>query len=124
MKILTIAVAALAVLTGASLATSSMAASTMAAKPAAKATMAKAAPAAGPLYCQLSKTDTNVIVQVVNKGTTDVAPGTVFDFTVIGPKTKTAESYKLNWALGPKESLNVTKPMPAASVTGCAPAAA
>jgi len=123
MKILTIAVVALAASTAASVATSSMAASMMAAKPVSKP-MAKAAPAVVPLYCELSKTGTNVTVQVVNKGTKDVASGTVFAYTVIGPKMRTAGSYKLAWALGPKESINVTKPMPAASVTSCTPAAA
>jgi len=96
-----------------------MAASNMTAKP-----MAKPAPAVGPLYCQLSKADTKVTVQVVNKGSKDVEPGTVFAYTIVGPKTKTPGSYKLNWALGPNESINVTKAMAAADVTGCTPTAA
>jgi len=116
-RIITIAVAALAV--AAPAAPLSANAATMAAKPAAK----PAAPVAD-LYCQLSKNGTNVSIQAVNKGMTTIKAGTTFDFMVLGGKHKTAESYKLQWDIGPHEAINVTKPMPAANVTGCSPAAA
>jgi hypothetical protein len=113
-----IAVAVLAVV---SVGSSAMAAT--AAKPAMK--KAAAAPAvASTLYCKLSTSGSNVTVQVVNSGKKDAAKGTVFDFIMIGPHHKTPGSYTLPWALGPKQWLNVTKPMPAAGVTSCAPAAA
>ena len=112
---------ALALAAAAGLGSGAMAAG-MAAKPMVK--KAAAAPAATTLYCQLSKSGTNVTVQVVNSGKTDVAKGTVFSFTVIGPHRRMAGSYTLPWALGAHQSLNVTKPMPAASATSCRPARA
>jgi hypothetical protein len=95
----------------------------LAAKPMAK-TMAKKVAAAPALYCQLDKSGSTVTVQVVNPGKTDVAKGTVFAFTVLGPHKHMRARYKLPWALGAHQSLNVTKPMPAASVTSCRPARA
>ena len=93
----------------------------MAAKPVAK--KVAAAPAAT-LYCQVNKSGKNVTVQVVNSGKTDVAKGTVFSFTVLGPHKRMAGSYTLPWALGAHQALNVTKPMPAATATSCRPAKA
>jgi hypothetical protein len=95
----------------------------LAAKPMAK-TMAKKVAAAPALYCQLDKSGSTVTVQVVNPGKTDVAKGTVFAFTVLGPHKHMRARYKLPWALGAHQSLNLTKPMPAASVTSCRPARA
>ena len=112
---------AVAVLAAVSVGSSAMAAT--AAKPAMK--KAAAAPAvASTLACKLSTSGSNVAVRVVNDGKKDVAKGTVFDFTMIGPHHKTPGSYTLPWALGPAQWLNVTKPVPAASVKSCAPAAA
>jgi hypothetical protein len=90
-----------------------------AAKPAAK--KVAAAPA---LYCQLDKSGSSVTVQVVNSGKTDAAKGTVFAFTVLGPRQHVRARYTLPWALGAPQALNVTKPMPAAAVTSCRPAKA
>jgi hypothetical protein len=120
MNVMKIVVAAIALAAAAGVGSSAMAAG-MAAKP----MMKKAAPAAATtLYCQLGKSGSNVTAQVVNSGKTDVAKGTVFAFTVIGPHQRMAGSYTLPWALGPKQWLNVSKPMPAASVTSCRPAKA
>ncbi len=95
-------------------------AATTAAKPAAK----PAPTVVANLFCQLNKSGDKVSVQAVNKGMTVIKAGTVFDFTVIGPRHRTAEAYKLQWDIGPHEALNVTKPMPASDVTGCKPTAA
>lgn len=126
MKLTSIIAATLAVTVGLSAASGSIAA-TMAAKPATKVAAAKpAAVTAAPpstLACQIGKDDTKVTVQIINTGTKDVAAGTVFSYTVLGPKTKTPGSYKLAWALGPKKTINLTKPMDPASVTSCTPSA-
>jgi len=118
MHVTRIIVTALALAAGLSVGTGSIAASAMTAKPAAT----KPAAPTSTLFCQIGKSDSKVTVQVVNAGSKDVAAGTVFAYTILGPKTKTAGSYKLAWALGPKKSINLTKPMAAASVTSCTPA--
>ena len=123
MKLTNIIAATLAVTVGLSAASGAIAA-TMAMKPAAAkpaATVAATPPST--LVCQIGKDDTKVTVQVVNTGTKDVAAGTVFNYVVIGPKTKTPGSYKLAWALGPQKTINLTKPTDAASIKSCTPSA-
>lgn len=117
LKILAIGVTLAA---AAGLGSGAMAAGT-ATKPVAK--KVAAAPAAT-LYCQLNKSGSNVTAQVVNAGKTDVAKGTVFSFTVLGPHKHMRAHYTLPWALGAHQALNVTKPMPAATATSCRPAKA
>ena len=124
MKVLRIAISALTVIAAVSVATNSIAASAMTAKPMAKPMAAKVVVPPSTLFCEIGKSGTEVVVQVINKGTKDVAAGTVFAYTVFSAKTKTAGSYKLVWALGPKETINLTKPMAAASATKCTPTAA
>jgi hypothetical protein len=98
-------------------------------KPAAAATTAKpaatkpapAAAAATGLVCQVTPSGKSVHIQAVNKGTAEVAAGTSFTFTIIGPTKKTTETVKLKAALAPGAAVDVTKSIPAKNVTGCSP---
>ena len=104
-------------------------AATTPAKPAAaaaataKPAATKPAPAAAAtgLVCQVTPSGKSVHIQAVNKGTAEVAAGTSFTFTIIGPTKKTTETVKLKAALAAGAAVDVTKSIPAKNVTGCSP---
>ena len=83
---------------------------------------APATPSNG-LVCQIAKSGDFVHIQALNKGTADVAAGTSFAFTIVGPTKKTSETKTLKSALAAGKSVNVTNAIKAASVVSCTPAA-
>ena len=89
----------------------------------AKPAATKPAPAAAAtgLVCQVTPSGKSVHIQAVNKGTAEVAAGTSFTFTIIGPTKKTTETVKLKAALAAGAAVDVTKSIPAKNVTGCSP---
>lgn len=115
----TITSAVLAIALAAGLASGSFAASKMATRKAA----VKAPVQTTTLACKIVTAKTKTTVELVNTGTKDVAAGTKFTYTLFGPKLRNMGTYALPWALGPKMTLNLTKPMPAGRVTKCVPAA-
>ena len=127
-KLGNVALAGLLVVAALGTANASFAATTPA-KPAAAATTAKpaatkpapAAAAVTGLVCQVTPSGKSVHIQAVNKGTAEVAAGTSFTFTILGPTKKTTETVKLKAALAAGAAVDVTKSIPAKNVTGCSP---
>lgn len=75
------------------------------------------------LVCAIAKDGDFIHIQAVNKGAAEVAAGTSFAFTIVGPTKKTSETKTLKAALGAGKSVNVTNAIKAASVVSCSPSA-
>jgi hypothetical protein len=89
-------------------------------KPTTVPSVAVAKPAVG-VICQIAKTGDTVHIKAINKGTTKVAAGETFTFTIIGPSKKLEETITFKTDLAPGKNRTLTNAIKASRVVGCSP---